>query len=666
MILLITSIVSGMTRSQEQNSPKIWEYQVDGQIKSVSIDGSKLLIGSTDDKVRMLEEGNPEWIFNMQKDVWKVRSNEGLVVASSFLNDIYVMNSTGDLEWEFEQNNQVGTFASSGGNVIVVSTIAQSDAQGYRNKAIIFNKKGARIGEKSSWGKRISGAEVSGNRGYYWTNNNLYSFPLSSEGLWNYKGSDQIKDIVINDGRVIIGMEDGTVTSIGSSRLVLWKYEVGGAVTSIDADGSRIAVGTEGGKVVLLESGARKIWEKNTGSESSIEKVHVSKDRVAAGSNDGVVHVLGPNSGKILWKYDIGTNMETMDVGDGKIAVAGDSKVHVLKLDWYEKISQMANNFREEGDELFSEGNYSEAISRYEQALDIIEEGDVFIKSEEDDRGASYLEEMIQKSEDFSEKQAEADDLLEEASNHYTEGRYQEAIDTYQDVIIIYEEINRDTSVLESRIEKIEDEKSKWETSQTHLQNATELFDKGQYNKSISEYEKVKTIYRELNITTTEIDQKIEEAQTNLEKKARSQDLEEAKNLENQGDQAMQDELYTQAVNKYNQSKQIYQKYEKEDRASELSSKLVEANETKNKYFKALDHLSKGDEYLNDPNNVDFDGAIEEYRQAEELYREIDKNTSMIQRKIEEAQSRQTRGQLYIMGIFVVILVILVYLNFFR
>ncbi len=663
LILVFNSFV-GVTKAQE-NNPKLWDYKVEGQVKSVYINGDTVLVGSTDDKVHALRNGNQIWDYDIGRDVWKVRSKEDLVVASTFLNQIYALNSSGDFEWKFEQNGGIGDFASSEDKVLIASTITDSKEFGYFSEAIVLNMEGSGIGQRSIKGK-VLGTEVSGSRGFVWTENNLlYSFSLLSGGSWSYESSAQINDIMVNDGRLLIGMDDGTVTAIGSSKLVLWKKNLEQPINKIHADGSRIAVGTEKGKIYLLESGGTLLWEKKSKSDFAIKNIFVSNERVVFGSTSGVVYVVDPNNGEILWKYDLGHDLESLYVGGGKIVAGGNEKIHVLDLEWYEKVSKESSDYREEGDMYFSQGNYSKAISEYSKALEILDRGDVFIGSK-NDQGVSYIKERIDTSEEFSSKKEEAQNLLEEASDYYEQGEYEKAISNYERVIKIYENIDVSTVNVNNKLEEIRKEKEQWGEAQKHLQNATELFSEGQYNKSIKEYEEVIDVYEQLNVSTTSIENKKEKARKKIQFKDKERELEKAQSLEKEAKKALEEEMYTRAVNKFNQSLKFYEKYEKEEKSSQLKKKLENASEKKNKYFEGLQHISKGDEFMNDPEKLDFGKAEEEYTEAKKLYQEIGKNTSMIQKKIKLAQSKDRRGKIYMITLLVVFLAMLIYLNFFR
>jgi outer membrane protein assembly factor BamB len=166
---------------------------------------------------------------------------------------------------------------------------------------------------------------------------------------WEYditKDGDQREfhgDPLITDELVVIGT-DGKMGHVyafeQSTGLVRWKYRVdeGGAASDIVRSGGDACAVTLGNELVCLDLKSGKSRWTFRGSQSAeycltCSSPAAAADRVYFGGLDGFVYALNPQSGKLIWKQNLGAKVTTSAVIRGSDLYLGTAKHRLYRLD---------------------------------------------------------------------------------------------------------------------------------------------------------------------------------------------------------------------------------------------------------------------------------------------------------------------------------------------
>jgi len=118
---------------------------------------------------------------------------------------------------------------------------------------------------------------------------------------------------------------------------VRWKYRTAGTPTDIVRIGSTIYSATFSDELIALNvSDGRFLWKFATGlsnPDCSLPPAPVAAgDRVFYAGLDGILYALDGNSGKLLWKRDLGKRVTTNLSIVGNSLIAGNSMKRLLRL----------------------------------------------------------------------------------------------------------------------------------------------------------------------------------------------------------------------------------------------------------------------------------------------------------------------------------------------
>ena len=150
-------------------------------------------------------------------------------------------------------------------------------------------------------------------------------------------------DPLITDELVVIGT-DGTIGHVyafdRATGAVRWKYKVSerGVASDVLRMGHNVYAVTLGDELVCLdlETGKHK-WSFRSGSSANdshwTSSPAVTTDRVYFGGLDGSVYALDPQSGKQIWKKDLGARVATSIAVQGRDLYVGTSNRHIYRLD---------------------------------------------------------------------------------------------------------------------------------------------------------------------------------------------------------------------------------------------------------------------------------------------------------------------------------------------
>jgi tetratricopeptide (TPR) repeat protein len=161
-----------------------------------------------------------------------------------------------------------------------------------------------------------------------------------------------------------------------------------------------------------------------------------------------------------------------------------------------------ANNFAAKGDEYFKNGLFDEAITEYNSAKEIYP----FLKGI--DLKISYAKSQFKKAEEsIAIQEREINDLLVAADKLFSEKKYEEALNKYNEIL----NIKSDNNTAKQRTEKINEILA--ETNNL-IKDGDKLFNNKDYQNALYKYEQVQQLYPFHSL----IDLKISQAKKEIEK----------------------------------------------------------------------------------------------------------------------------------------------------
>ncbi|MFX1379870.1 MAG: hypothetical protein ACFFA4_12345 [Promethearchaeota archaeon] len=292
---------------------------------------------------------------------------------------------------------------------------------------------------------------------------------------------------------------------------------------------------------------------------------------------------------------------------------------------------QKAFNLIESGDILFENENFNNAIANYNKAIELLRE----IGWE--DRYLRLLNDTIQtikqrEKEKESEKQKEFESSL----------KHQKEEDLFQKRISEYM-LQEQKKIQEKKIEiqKREDlikhmEKRKSEAFSI-MDNAQNLLNQGEYEKSIKNYIQAELILNEINFPTGSIREMI----SKIQEKKREEDLRQFKEFEQKVRRDQEDSLFQEQILKKIEfeEQKMREKQEKLNKEEEL--RLFQEKE-KEKAFNILEEAQKQIEQGN------YDQAIELYHEAIDIFRNIqwDEEIELIQNSIIAVEDKKREAEI--------------------
>lgn len=136
-----------------------------------------------------------------------------------------------------------------------------------------------------------------------------FTAPNTNETKWFYNTTKEIDSSpAVANGRVIVGVSDGTVLAVNATTgEKLWSYDTGAGSNSIWSspaiDSGRVYIGTRDSNLYCLnEVTGTLLWKYYTGSQIDSSPL-VSNGKVFIGSHDGKLYCLNSNDGSFIWNF---------------------------------------------------------------------------------------------------------------------------------------------------------------------------------------------------------------------------------------------------------------------------------------------------------------------------------------------------------------------------
>ncbi len=118
---------------------------------------------------------------------------------------------------------------------------------------------------------------------------------------------DVVAPILMTNGRVLVAQFQGRMHALMRNGAPIWSLEQGGASAASLLMGDVLFVPGEQGKIFAVDprSGAKK-WEIEAKGSSNWSGLSKSDSFLLASSFEGFVHVIDPQEGKEVWRYNLG------------------------------------------------------------------------------------------------------------------------------------------------------------------------------------------------------------------------------------------------------------------------------------------------------------------------------------------------------------------------
>ncbi|MFX0000097.1 MAG: hypothetical protein ACFE88_08245 [Candidatus Hermodarchaeota archaeon] len=285
----------------------------------------------------------------------------------------------------------------------------------------------------------------------------------------------------------------------------------------------------------------------------------------------------------------------------------------------------------EEGEILLEAENFNDAINNYNKAIEILKEigwGEGYLKLLHDTIETIELK----KKERQKEKQIEFESLL----------KRQKEEDLFQKGISENMEIEQERlKIKEIQLQKREDlvklmEKSKLEAFKI-MDEAQNLLNKGEYDKSIEKYHQAELLLNEINFPTTAIKEMIQKVQ----EKKKEEDLNKFKELEIKSKREQEELLFQQQVIEKMKLEQYKMKEKQAELLKQEELKVIH-EQKKEEAFNKLEEAQKKIELGK------FDDAIELYRFATQIFKEIEweSEIELIQNSINTIENKKREVEL--------------------
>lgn len=301
-----------------------------------------------------------------------------------------------------------------------------------------------------------------------------------------------------------------------------------------------------------------------------------------------------------------------------------DAKIEKLKM------AMSAKELEKEGDKNFENENYGTALSKYSEAISISNKAEI--------KDISGLEEKMNQAKESNKIKS----LEKSGDNCFSKQDYDGAMKIYQSLIsstdpdkyqAIVTRVQGKTKSINEIYRAIELEES-----------ADEMYKMEKYGEAKGKYQSALAIYQE-----NDIEQKQKEMNRKLNEIEQVQIygdiMEEAKNLEEDGDNQLEKKNFEKAEAKYQSAKSKYSKIENSEKIRLISEKLEKIQFLK-KYETGKTAEQDGDKLLEDKK---YDKSIEKYENAKKIFNDLNKpeDYNRADEKLKKAKKKKK-----ILGIF--------------
>ncbi len=302
----------GVAKGNLGNSFKlIWVFHTDGPIKSsVAVGGGKVFVASVDSNVYALNllDGKRLWTFPTGGEIDAPPIlTDGMVILGSSDSTLYAIDAqNGGEKWKYKTDGQILGSANR------VRTVAGK-------MRIIFG----------SYDKKLHCVDAADGKGVwaYETKNFINGAPAIADGKAFFGNCEGIV--------YVVNIADGTLArKIKIDAPIVSSPAVVGR-TSASSVEPRAYVGHYENEVVCVDlSDGKIIWRYDEMDGPVFSSPAVTDDYVVFGSQDERVHCIDRKTGKRVWVFKTGGNVDSSPVvcGDKVVFGSDDGRLYLLRL----------------------------------------------------------------------------------------------------------------------------------------------------------------------------------------------------------------------------------------------------------------------------------------------------------------------------------------------
>ncbi len=246
------------------------------------------------------------WKYKTGGDAYSVgvSSNADYVAIGSWDGYVYLLNRSGQLFWKYNIGS-VGDVAISEEHVAAASYLIQEGT------LYLFSIPGELLWTKT-FPNHLKGVDVSSRKVVAGSGDgSVYMFHANGTRAWEYrteKSAWGVWDVAFSKGSVVAGGDDASLYLLGMDGKLIWKKNLSREShiygVAISEDGEYSAAVSQDKNVYFFKNG-ELLWKRGTGFSNY--GIAISK-YIAAGSWDGYFYLFD-RSGNLLWKYNIGSNV---------------------------------------------------------------------------------------------------------------------------------------------------------------------------------------------------------------------------------------------------------------------------------------------------------------------------------------------------------------------
>ena len=237
-------------------------------------------------------------------------------------------------------------------------------------------------------------------------------------------------------------------------------------------------------------------------------------------------------------------------------------------------------DYQREGTESYNSGSYKEAKQKYNLALEIYRECKL---SNQVAEVKNKLEKIDQKIA-VNDQSKKVKQIKSEAKEYLQMGEYKKAINKYIEAKVICSNLGLTTEVtkINTKIERI-NKQFVLKQGQEYEDAAVIEFNKQNFSEALFNYQQAAKTYSKGGLANkvTKVKEKIASVET-------AKFLAEAENIEDLGDQQVNDEKYEAALSSYQEAKEIYDQVHKREDSKRVQEKIKQVKEKNKGFFKRL------------------------------------------------------------------------------
>jgi hypothetical protein len=286
-----------------------------------------------------------------------------------------------------------------------------------------------------------------------------------------------------------------------------------------------------------------------------------------------------------------------------------------------------AKDYEGEGSESYKSGSYNEAKQKYNLAAEIYRNHNAQANLKEINTKLAETTEKITNN-DQSNK---ISDMKAEANEYLQMGDYKSAINKYIEAKVICSNLGLTEEVerINNKIKQINNN-SVIKKAEEYEDDAEIELNKQNFSEAIFNYKQAEKLYSEYSLSA-----KVAKVREKIASIEAAQLLDEAETKEELGDKQFKNQKYDEALESYQQVKEIYSGKNMKDKVDKVTEKIIDVRATK-KFKRAKEQEKLGDELAQ---KEKYDKSLMKYKQAKDIYQEVNKleDFNRVQQKIEKA-----------------------------